>query len=54
MGSAVKITSVKSIAANADVELLTAPMVAEDGDVIKAQASGGNALHVILSVLEIS
>jgi len=54
VGSAIKITSVKSIAANADVELLSAPMVVEDGDVIKAQAGSGNALHVILSVLEIS
>jgi len=36
------------------VELLSAPMVVEDGDVIKAQAGGANALHIILSVLEIS
>ena len=54
MGSAIKITNVKSIAANTDAELLTAPMVAENGDVIKAQASGANALHIIVSVLEIS
>ena len=54
VGSAIKITNVKSIAANTDAELLTAPMVAENGDVIKAQASGANALHIIVSVLEIS
>jgi len=44
----------KSIAANTTTELLTQPLVLEDGDVLSAQAAGGNALHVICSLLEIT
>lgn len=50
----IKIVNTKAVASNADTELLSAPMVVEDSDVIKAQSSGANALHMILSVLEIS
>jgi len=50
----IKITNALSIAANADVELLEKTIVLEDGDVLKATASGANALHIIVSVLEIT
>ena len=53
VGSDINITSVLSIAANTATELLTQPLV-EDSDVIKVTASAGGALHVIISVLEIS
>ena len=54
VGGDIKIVNALSIASNASVEILDQPMVVEDSDVIKATASGANALHVILSVLEIS
>ena len=54
VGGDIKIESAKSIDSNTAYEVLTAPLVLEDSDVIKATASGANALHVILSVLEIS
>tara|TARA_B100000035_G_scaffold62668_1_gene50721 strand:+ start:897 stop:1253 length:357 start_codon:yes stop_codon:yes gene_type:complete len=54
VGGDIKIVNALSISSNASVEILDQPMVVEDSDVIKATASGANALHVILSVLEIS
>ena len=54
VGGDIKIVNALSIASNASVEILDQPMVVEDSDVIKATASSVNALHVILSVLEIS
>ena len=44
----------KSIAAGATEELITQPLVLEDSDQLKVQASAGNALHVITSILEIT
>jgi hypothetical protein len=44
----------KSIAANTTVELLTQPLVLEEGDILSAQAASGNALHVITAIMEIS
>ena len=54
VGGDIKIENAKSVAANTAYEVLSAPMVLENSDVIKATASGANALHVILSVLEMS
>ena len=54
VGSDINITNVLSIAANTATEILTQPLVLEDSDVIKVTASAGGALHVIISVLEIS
>ena len=54
VGSNINITSVLSIGANTATEVLTQPLVLEDSDVIKVTASAGGALHVIVSVLEIS
>jgi len=54
VGSDINIVNVLSIAANTAAEVLTQPLVLEDSDVIKVTASAGGALHVIISVLEIS
>ena len=54
VGSDINITSVLSIGANTATEVLTQPLVLEDSDVIKVTAGSGGALHVIISVLEIS
>ena len=54
VGSDVNITSVLSIGANTATELLSQPLIVENSDAIKVTASAGGALHVIVSVLEIS
>ena len=43
----------KAIGANATVELLTAPLVVQESEVIKVTAATANRLHVVLSSLEI-
>ena len=43
----------KSISANATAELLTAPLVLEESEVLKVTAATANRLHVVVSVLEI-
>ena len=43
----------KTISANATVELLTAPLVMEESEVLKVTAATANRLHVVLSSLEV-
>ena len=43
----------KSISANATTELLSAPLVVAETEVIKVTAATANRLHVVLSALEI-
>ena len=43
----------KAIGANATVELLTAPLIVQESEVIKVTAATANRLHVVLSSLEI-
>ena len=43
----------KSISANATTELLTAPVVLEESEVLKVTAATANRLHVVLSALEV-
>ena len=43
----------KTISANATAELLTAPLVLEESEVLKVTAATANRLHVVVSVLEI-
>ena len=43
----------KSIASNATTELLTSPLVVEESERLKVQASDANELHVIASILQI-
>jgi pyridoxal/pyridoxine/pyridoxamine kinase len=43
---------VKSISANGTSELLSAPLIAEESEIIKVTAATANRLHVVLSALE--
>jgi len=43
----------KAIASNATTELLTQPLIMEESEILKVQASDANELHVIASILEI-
>ena len=43
----------KAISANATTELLTAPLVMEESEVLKVTAATANRLHVVLSALEV-
>ncbi len=45
---------VKAVGANTTVELLTAPLVVEEGEILKVTAATANRLHVVASILEIS
>ena len=44
----------KSLSANQTKELLTQPLVIQAGQELKAQASAGNQLHIVVSYLEIT
>ena len=44
----------KAIASKATTELLTHPLILEENEVLKAQATDANELHVIASILEIN
>jgi|TARA_A100001391_G_scaffold82536_1_gene53914 hypothetical protein len=43
----------KSISSNTTTELLTQPLVMQESEILKVQASDANELHVIASILEI-
>ena len=43
----------KAVASNTTTELLTQPLIVEENESLKVQASDANELHVIASVLEI-
>ena len=43
----------KSITSNTTSELLTQPLVMEESEILKVQASDANELHVIASIIEI-
>ena len=45
---------VKAVGANATVELLTAPIVVEESEILKVTAATANRLHVVASVLEVT
>ncbi len=40
---------VKAVGANTTIELLTAPLVVEEGEIIKVNAATSNRLHVVAS-----
>lgn len=44
----------KAIGANGTVELLTAPLVVQAGEILKVTAATANRLHVVASILEIT
>ena len=43
----------QTIATNTTTELLTHPLVVDESEILKVQASDANELHVIASILEI-
>ena len=43
----------KAISANATTELLSAPLIVAESEIIKVTAAAANRLHVVLSALEI-
>ena len=43
----------KAVDTNTTVELLTQPLVMEESEILKVQASDANELHVIASILQI-
>lgn len=45
---------VKAVGANTTVELLTAPMVVEESEILKVTAATANRLHVVASLLEVT
>ena len=49
----VSLFSVKAISASGTTELLTAPLIAKESEVIKVTAATANRLHVVLSAIEI-
>ena len=44
----------KAISSNATLELLTAPLVLQAGDILKVTAATADRLHVVASILEIT
>ena len=44
----------KAVGAKGTVELLTNPLILNEGDIVKATAGTANRLHVLLSVMEIT
>jgi len=44
----------KAVTANSTVELLTAPLVIGESEILKVQAATGNRLHVVASLLEVT
>jgi len=44
----------KAVSANTTVELLTAPLVVEESEVLKVTAATANRLHVTASFLEVN
>ena len=45
---------VKAVSANGTVELLSAPLVLAESEILKATAATQNRLHVVVSYMEIS
>ena len=52
-GAIFSLFKTKAISSNTTVELLTQPLVLEESEALKVQASDANELHVIASILEI-
>tara|TARA_R100001440_G_scaffold42987_2_gene62757 strand:+ start:548 stop:871 length:324 start_codon:yes stop_codon:yes gene_type:complete len=45
---------VKAVSANTTVELLTAPLVVQESEVLKITAATADRLHVVASILEVT
>jgi|TARA_Y100000289_G_scaffold34303_1_gene33874 hypothetical protein len=44
----------KAISGNASLELITKPIILEENEILKAQATTADRLHMVVSLLEIS
>jgi hypothetical protein len=44
---------VTAVGANTSIQLLTEPLILEENEILKVTAANANALHVIISILEI-
>ena len=44
----------KTIGANATTELITQPIILQESEILKAQATTAGRLHVVISLLEIN
>ena len=53
-GAVFSLFKVKTVGANGTVELLTAPLIIQTGEIIKVTAATANRLHVVASILEIT
>ena len=45
---------VKAVSANTSIELLTAPLVLAESEILKAAATTANRIHIVVSYMEIS
>ena len=52
-GAVFSLFKTKTISGNATTELLTNPLIMEEGEILKVQAADANQLHVVASILEI-
>ena len=52
-GNVFSLFKTKAVDTNTTVELLTHPLVVEESEILKVQASDANELHVIASILQI-
>ena len=52
-GNVFSLFKTKAVDTNTTVELLTQPLVVEESEVLKVQASDANELHVVASILQI-
>ena len=52
-GNVFSLFKTKSVDSNTTTELLTQPLVVEESEILKVQASDANELHVIASILQI-
>jgi predicted transporter len=53
-GSVFSLFKTKSISADATVELLSAPLVVQAGEILKVIAATADRLHVVASLLEVT
>jgi hypothetical protein len=53
LGNVFSLFKTKSVDSNTTTELLTQPLVVEESEILKVQASDANELHVIASILQI-
>ena len=49
-----KLTGTLAISASTSTELLSAPLVLEESDIVKATAGTVNRIHVIMSIIQIT